>query len=87
MRYINITVMMAVNSCCQCLTCFFTLISGTKYCISEGKGAANHHTTSGQGNRFTKPDHPTTGLYIDYKHRITTSINTDCGVDCEQFLV
>lgn len=66
---------------------FFTLISGTKYCISEGKGAANHHTTSGQGNCFTKPNHPTTGLYIAYKHRITTSINTDCGVDREQFWV
>ena len=64
---------------------FLTFILGTKYCICEGKGAANHHTTSCQGNCFTKPDHPTTGLYIAYEYRITTSINTYFGVPREQF--
>lgn len=51
---------------------FATLISGTKHSISKGKGAANHHTTSCQGNCFTKPDHQTTGM--PYKCRISTSV-------------
>jgi len=56
---------------------FSTLISGAKYSISKGKGAANHHTASCQGNCFAKPDHQTTGsnnFYLWYK--IITSPNT-----------